>query len=161
MFYDTLVLFQSINLNRMRTIRCLLLAMYYLYMFIKGLKLLRIFWDITTRCPEKVNEDYGGTYRLHLQGWRPRNQHEAGRNYRVLPCWFSFGPDLKKFPRYTPPKRQLTFAKEVIYQKTELFLPRYFFSLMKYDVLVTAVVQQEIITSGCRDALKGSVYCKD
>jgi hypothetical protein len=40
-----------------------------------------IFWDVMSCSPLKVNRRFGGTCRLHLQGWRisqARNQHEAG-----------------------------------------------------------------------------------
>jgi hypothetical protein len=40
-----------------------------------------IFWYITPCSPLQVNRRFGGTYRLHLQGWRifrTRNQREKG-----------------------------------------------------------------------------------
>jgi hypothetical protein len=39
-----------------------------------------IFWDITPRSLLKVNRRFGGTYRLHLHGWRisrARNQRKS------------------------------------------------------------------------------------
>jgi hypothetical protein len=39
-----------------------------------------IFWDITLHSPLSINQRFGGTYRLHLQGRKiswARNQHES------------------------------------------------------------------------------------
>jgi hypothetical protein len=41
-----------------------------------------LFWDITLCRWVKINRPFGGTYRLHLQGWRAsqaRNQRKAGK----------------------------------------------------------------------------------
>jgi hypothetical protein len=41
-----------------------------------------IFCDVMPRSPVSVNRRFGGTFRLHLEGWRvsqARNQHETGR----------------------------------------------------------------------------------
>jgi hypothetical protein len=55
-----------------------------------------ILWDTTPCSLVNVNRLFGGTCRLHLQGWKvsqTRNQHELGRNhgrsitcFRLVPC---------------------------------------------------------------------------
>jgi hypothetical protein len=42
-----------------------------------------IFWDVTPSTPLKVNQRFGETYRLHLQGRRIKNQD-------ILPAPFCF-----------------------------------------------------------------------
>jgi hypothetical protein len=47
-----------------------------------------VLWDIMPSSPLKVNQRFGETYRLHLQGWRlsqARNHHEAGSKQRPSP----------------------------------------------------------------------------
>jgi hypothetical protein len=49
-----------------------------------------IFWDITPCSPLKVNRRFGGTCRLHLQGWisQARNHRDAGsKQGLVLFTW--------------------------------------------------------------------------
>jgi hypothetical protein len=46
-----------------------------------------VFWDIMPCSSVKVNQRFGGTYRLHLQGQKvsqARNKHEAGSKQSSL-----------------------------------------------------------------------------
>jgi hypothetical protein len=64
------------------------------YFYLAGLGILTavvmkssILWDITLRSPLKVNQRFGGTCHLHLQGRRigqARNQYEAHRMQRNI-----------------------------------------------------------------------------
>jgi hypothetical protein len=76
-----------------------------------------IFWDIKPCSPLKLNRRFGGTCRLHLQGWRVsrgRNQHEPGSKIACISYCLP------------PPKRRLTFngLRRIISQKTELFITK-------------------------------------
>jgi hypothetical protein len=73
-----------------------------------------VFWDITQCSRLKVNRRFGGTCRLHLQGWRisrARNQRESR--------W-----EAELWRRFVPPKRRVIFngLHGVISQKIELFI---------------------------------------
>jgi hypothetical protein len=51
-------------------------------------------WNITLRCPFKVNRRFGGTYRLHLQGRRvsqARNQREVDSEQNSATYTFQSG----------------------------------------------------------------------
>jgi hypothetical protein len=74
-----------------------------------------IFWDIKPCSPLKLNRRFGGTCRLHLQGWRVsqgKNQNEPGSK---LACISYCLPPLK---------RRLTFngLRRITSQKTQLFI---------------------------------------
>jgi hypothetical protein len=50
-----------------------------------------IFWDTTPCSLWKINQSFGGTYRLNLQGRRisrARNQHEIRWQAALLSGWF-------------------------------------------------------------------------
>jgi hypothetical protein len=62
-----------------------------------------IFWDITRCSPLKVNQRFGETCRLHLQGLgisKARNQRKS--RWQAELCW--------SFWQHVPPKRPLTFS---------------------------------------------------
>jgi hypothetical protein len=61
----------------------------------------------------KVNQRFGGTYRLNLQGWRvnqARNQHFCAC-FMLIFSWFTLQP--WRWRRHVPPKRQLTFQQTI------------------------------------------------
>jgi hypothetical protein len=87
-----------------------------------------VYWDIPPHSPLKVSRRFGGTVRLHLQGWRvsqARNEHEAGKKSRsacfMLISCLAYSSTLK-MGRNIPPKRLLTFSYGVIFQKIELVI---------------------------------------
>jgi hypothetical protein len=92
-----------------------------------------VFWDIMPNSTMKANRLFGGTCRLHLQGWRisqARNLHEVGsKQSKALvpaPCWFLAWLTLQSWGWrwHAPPKHRLTFNRLhcVISPNTELLL---------------------------------------
>jgi hypothetical protein len=88
-----------------------------------------IFWNITSRSPLRVNWYFGGTYRLHLQGWKgsqAKNKHEASNKLHLLltSCYFlawrTFCP--RRWRWHVPPKYHLTYSglHSIISQKVKL-----------------------------------------
>jgi hypothetical protein len=83
---------------------------------------MKSFWDITPYSPFAVNQHFGGTCGLRLEGRRinqERNQREAGSklvSWLILRSW--------TWRRYVPPKSRLTFngLHCIIAQKTEPFI---------------------------------------
>jgi hypothetical protein len=80
-----------------------------------------IFWHITPCIQLKINQGFGGTCRLHLQGRRiskSRNRHEVGNEFawRIIRLW--------KWRQHVPPKHRLTFngIHGITSQTTEPFI---------------------------------------
>jgi hypothetical protein len=71
-----------------------------------------VFWDIMLCSPLKVEQHFGGTCDLHIQGWRislARNQCEAGIKQTWFLDWFILRP--RRWRLHVPPKCQFTFNK--------------------------------------------------
>jgi hypothetical protein len=73
-----------------------------------------IFWDITLCSPLGVNRRFGGTYRLHLQGWKNKLSTKPAWKQVASSCWW----------RYVPPKHLLALngLHRIISQKMVLFI---------------------------------------
>jgi hypothetical protein len=79
-----------------------------------------VFQDMTPCSPLSFNRRFGGTYRLHLQGWT------RTLDGYLLACWFLLNLFLRpwRWRRYVPPKRlKLNGLHGVISQKMILFIP--------------------------------------
>jgi hypothetical protein len=78
-----------------------------------------IIWNIRQCSSVKNNLRFGGTYCLHLQGWRisqERNQREIGNKFN----WLTLRPWRRKW--YVPPECKLIFNRKytVISKNTEI-----------------------------------------
>jgi hypothetical protein len=84
------------------------------------------FWYITPCSPLKVSWHFGGTYHLHLQGWRIHQETSMKAGGRQ--SWFLVSLILRPWiwKRHVPPKHRLTFNRlySIISQKIELFSSR-------------------------------------
>jgi hypothetical protein len=74
---------------------------FYIYWLASLLLKSIIFWDVTPCSVLRCSRCFGGTYRLHLQGWRKffsKKQHWFLLKFFLQPC---------RWRRYVPPKRRL------------------------------------------------------
>jgi hypothetical protein len=87
-------------------------------------------------CPLKVKRRFGGTCRLHLQGWISLGRnHEAGSKLWFLP-WSILRP--WRWMRHVAPKRRLPIngLHGIVYQKTEFFMiPKGMLQIISVDAV--------------------------